>query len=145
MKTKDTIQKDIREQMFREMQDKNLFNQVKEYAFEYADESLERNVYPTKEALEALSVFEETLPEKSNDPFAILEQLHSYGSPATISQIGGRYFGLVNGGIIPAALAAKWLSDFWDQNTPLYVSSRLWWSNGCWSYSSCPNKRWLVL
>lgn len=29
----------------------------------------------------------------------------------------------MNGGVIPTALAAKWLADFWDQNTPLYVTS----------------------
>ncbi len=53
----------------------------------------------------------------------MLALLNKYGSPATVSQIGGRYFGLVNGGIIPTGLAAKWLNDFWDQNSPLYVTS----------------------
>ena len=114
---------DIREQMFHEMLDKNIFNQVKEYAFNYADNSLDRNVYPTQEAIDRLSIFDEDLPQMPNLSATILEQLHTYGSPATVSQIGGRYFGLVNGGIIPTALAAKWLSDFWDQNTPLYVTS----------------------
>jgi len=114
---------DIRKQMFYEMLDKSIFNQVKEYAFHYADHALDRNVYPTQEAIDGLEVFEEELPEQPNSSAAILEQLHRYGSPATVSQIGGRYFGLVNGGVIPAALAAKWLSDFWDQNTPLYVTS----------------------
>jgi glutamate/tyrosine decarboxylase-like PLP-dependent enzyme len=28
-----------------------------------------------------------------------------------------------NGGVIPATLAVRWLTDFWDQNTPLYLSS----------------------
>jgi glutamate/tyrosine decarboxylase-like PLP-dependent enzyme len=114
---------DIREQMFQEMADKNIFNQVKEYAFNYADHSLDRNVYPTQAAIDGLKIFDEDLPRKPNQSYEVLEQLHNYGSPATVSQIGGRYFGLVNGGIIPTALAAKWLSDFWDQNTPLYVTS----------------------
>jgi len=109
--------------MFYEMLDKSIFNQVKEYAFDYVDKSLERNVYPTKEALENLRFFDEELPEESVESSEVLEQLNEYGSPATVSQIGGRYFGLVNGGIIPVALAAKWLSDFWDQNTPLFVTS----------------------
>ena len=113
----------IREKMFREMADKSIFHQAKEYAFAYADNSLERNVYPTTKAIEGLKIFDEDLPLKSNHPAGILEQLHNYGSPATVSQIGGRYFGLVNGSIVPAALAAKWISDFWDQNTPLYVAS----------------------
>jgi Glutamate decarboxylase and related PLP-dependent proteins len=123
MTEKDLLKIDIREKMFHEMINKSIFNQVKEYAFEYADNSLDRNVYPTHEAIKGLKIFDEDLPDKPNQPSDILEQLHKYGSPATVSQIGGRYFGLVNGGIIPAALAAKWLSDFWDQNTPLYVTS----------------------
>ncbi|MBT7996154.1 MAG: aspartate aminotransferase family protein [Bacteroidetes bacterium] len=113
----------LHKQMRNEMIDKEIFNQVKEYAFDYADNSLERNVYPTDEAIENLSVFDEQLPEKIGDSKVILERLHKFGSPSTVSQIGGRYFGLVNGGIIPVALAAKWLNDFWDQNTPLYVTS----------------------
>lgn len=113
----------IREKMFHEMLDKSIFNQAKEYAFNYTDNSLDRNVYPTQEAIDGLKFFDEDLPDKPNESFAILEQLHKYGSPATVSQIGGRYFGFVNGGIVPTALAAKWLSDFWDQNSPLYVTS----------------------
>jgi glutamate/tyrosine decarboxylase-like PLP-dependent enzyme len=113
----------IREDMFREMTEKNIFGLAKRYAFEYADNSLDRNVFPTPEAIEGLKNFDEKMPDGPNIPDKILGQLHKYGSPATVSQIGGRYFGLVNGGIVPTALAVKWLADFWDQNTPLYVAS----------------------
>ncbi len=113
----------LQKQMLTEMIDKGIFNQVKAYAFDYADNSLERNVYPTEEAIEKLKVFDEHLPKNTGNSKEVLEILHKFGSPATVSQIGGRYFGLVNGGIIPTALAAKWLNDFWDQNTPLFVTS----------------------
>jgi glutamate/tyrosine decarboxylase-like PLP-dependent enzyme len=123
MPDKDFSKINIREMMFREMVDKDIFNQAKDYAYEYADKALERNVYPTEDAIAGLKFFDEDLPEKPNRPSDILKQLHKYGSPATVSQIGGRYFGFVNGGIVPTALAAKMLSDFWDQNTGLYVMS----------------------
>jgi glutamate/tyrosine decarboxylase-like PLP-dependent enzyme len=123
MSETEPLKENIRENMFHEMADKSIFNQAKEYAYDYADKSFERNVYPTQDAIDGLSIFDEELPEHTNNPANILEQLHKYGSPATVSQIGGRYFGLVNGGIIPTALAAKWLTDFWDQNTPLFISS----------------------
>jgi len=116
-------EKKLYRQMHQEMIDKKIFNQVKEYAFDYADKALERNVYPTDEAIKKLSIFDEQLPNKTSDSLEIIELLHKYGSPATVTQIGGRYFGLVNGGIIPTALAVKWLNDFWDQNTPLFVTS----------------------
>jgi glutamate/tyrosine decarboxylase-like PLP-dependent enzyme len=115
--------KDIRKQMFQEMADKSIFNQVKEYAFDYADNAWVRNVFPTDKAIELMEAFNEDMPHLPGKSSVIIEMLHKYGSPATVSQIGGRYFGFVNGGIIPAALAAKWLSDFWDQNTPLHFTS----------------------
>lgn len=110
-------------QMFNEMAEKNIFNQAKEYAFEYADSAISRNVFPTDNAIKNLEIFEEDLPNSVGKAEEIVEMIHKYGSPATVSQIGGRYFGMVNGGIIPASLAVKWISDFWDQNTPLYVTS----------------------
>ncbi|NMH86277.1 pyridoxal phosphate-dependent decarboxylase family protein [Flavivirga algicola] len=113
----------LQEQMQKEMIEKDIFNQIKAYAFDYADKSLERHVFPTENAIEQLKIFDEGIPENTGNSKEVLDTLHKFGSPATVSQIGGRYFGLVNGGIIPVALAAKWLNDFWDQNTPLYVTS----------------------
>ena len=113
----------IRERMFREMQDKSAFAAASECAFAYADQALERNVYPHPDAIADLAQFDQDLPDDPGDALAILRQLDRFGSPATVSQIGGRYYGLVNGGAIPAALAVRWLTDFWDQNTPLYLTS----------------------
>ena len=113
----------LRDRMFAQMQQKTLLEQAKTHAFDYIDRCWDRNVFPTDEAIENLSRFDEVLPVSPTDAGSVLSQLNDYGSPATVSQIGGRYFGLVNGGIIPVSLATKWLSDTWDQNTPLYVTS----------------------
>ena len=113
----------FQKKMFREMEGKEIFDQARRYAFEYADNALERNVFPTDEAIRNLENFTEDLPDVVGEPAEILEQLHKYGSPATTSQIGGRYFGFVCGGVIPASLAVRWLSDFWDQNSALYAMS----------------------
>jgi glutamate/tyrosine decarboxylase-like PLP-dependent enzyme len=113
----------LRDKMQREQQAKSLFEQAQHYAFEYADEALVRNVFPSDQALADLKYFDEALPENSGDALAILEQLHRYGSPASVAQTGGRYFGFVNGGILPVTLATKLLTDFWDQNTALYAMS----------------------
>jgi glutamate/tyrosine decarboxylase-like PLP-dependent enzyme len=49
--------------------------------------------------------------------------LHDIGSPATVMTTGKRYFGFVNGGTLPASLAANWLAGAWDQNAALRVMS----------------------
>lgn len=113
----------LREQMQRQLADKALFEQAKAYAYAYLDELPHRPVFPSPEALEALTVFDEPLPESPQAGADVLHQLDSYGSPATVAQTGGRYFGFVNGSVIPTALAARWLADTWDQNPALYVIS----------------------
>jgi len=116
---------DLQARMNQQMETKALFRQVADYAFDYADDARQRNVPPTADAIQQLAEFDEFLPEEIGDAQAILELLHQKGSPATVAQMGGRYFGFVNGGAIPTALAARWLADFWDQNAALYVMSPL--------------------
>ena len=41
----------LREKMQREQQLKELFKQAQGYAFDYADEALQRNVFPAEQAL----------------------------------------------------------------------------------------------
>jgi glutamate/tyrosine decarboxylase-like PLP-dependent enzyme len=113
----------LQQQMFHDRADDALFQRVAEMAMAYSAEALERHVYPTEEALAQLRVFEEPLAHEPQSARAIVEQLHQYGSPATSTITGGRYFGFVNGGAVPAALAVKWLSDFWDQNSAMQVIS----------------------
>ena len=80
-------------------------------------------VYPDEEAIRNLSMFDEDLADEPENTREILNKLDKYGSPATVAQTGGRYFGFVCGGILPAALCSKWLTDAWDQNAGLYVMS----------------------
>ncbi len=103
--------------------DATLLSQVHSAALDYMATVQERPVFPAKDALEGLSAFDEPIPEIPCNPHDLLKLLHTNGSPATVAQTGGRYFGFVNGGIAPAALAAKWLADVWDQNAAMYVSS----------------------
>ncbi len=113
----------IQDKMFKELEEKEIFELAKKYAYEYQQEVNERNVFPTAEALDNLKHFEEDLPVPSLPATQVIEMLQLYGAPATVAQTGGRYFGFVNGGVVPAGLAAKWLADFWDQNTAMQVIS----------------------
>ncbi len=111
------------QQMRQHNQDKSIYQQAAQYAREYLDAVDWRPVFPTPAALAQLSTFDEPLPDAPHDPAATLQTLHEIGSPATVAQGGGRYFGFVNGGVLPGALAARWLADAWDQNGALYVMS----------------------
>ena len=114
---------DLQKRMFEEIACKELFEVARHSAYEYADSALTQRVYPSDEDIRRLDFFSEELSEDGVDGIDIVRELHQYGSPATVTSTGGRYFGLVNGGAVPVALAARWLSDFWDQNSALYKTS----------------------
>lgn len=87
-----------------------------ERASQYLASLEERNVAPTPEALAQLHELGGPLPEHPSDPTAVIDLLDRIGSPAATASAGGRFFGFVTGGSLPAALAANWLSSTWDQN-----------------------------
>ena len=82
-----------------------------------------RGVAPTGEAIASLRRLEEPLPEQPSDPEAVMALLDEVGSPATMASAGGRFFGFVVGGALPAAVAASWLATAWDQNAGIVVLS----------------------
>src|ERR1043166_8030466 len=100
-----------------------LLDKAREFARDYIDTAKQRPVFPSDASLEALKDLDIPLPEDSTDPMAVLEQLHEIGSNAAVNQTAGRYFGFVNGGVLPVGLAARWIADVWDQNTAHYVMS----------------------
>jgi glutamate/tyrosine decarboxylase-like PLP-dependent enzyme len=100
-----------------------LLRQAAEIARKYVQEIAERRVAPTKRALDRLTRFREPFPNAPSDPVRILEKLDEIGSPGTVATTGGRYFGFVIGGTLPASLAANWLAGAWDQNAGLRVMS----------------------
>ncbi len=115
----------IHEKMKQELYSKQIFEYAKKYAFEYIDGVDSMDVFPQEEALSLLTHFDESLNQESIPTERILDQLHQYGTPNTTAQIGGRYFGFVNGGAVPASLAVKWLADIWDQNGGLFYTSAI--------------------
>lgn len=92
-------------------------------AIGYLAEEDTRPVAPRPEALAALDALRGPLPEEPTNAEDVLRLLDTYGSPATVSKTGGRNFGFVNGGCLPAALAASWLVSTWDQNAAFFVQS----------------------
>lgn len=82
-----------------------------------------RPVAPPQSAVDDLAILDQPLPEHPISPAEVLDLLDRIGSPATVATAGGRYFGFVHGGTLPATLAANWLAGAWDQNACLFVTS----------------------
>jgi len=97
--------------------------QTAEIALRYSLGIGERRVAPSAGDLNNLAEFREPFPPSPSDPLQIIERLDQIGSPATMATTGGRYFGFVNGGTLPASLGANWLAGVWDQNASLRAMS----------------------
>ncbi|MCB0489464.1 MAG: aminotransferase class V-fold PLP-dependent enzyme [Cyclobacteriaceae bacterium] len=115
----------LQKKMLEEMKDHDLFQKAESFGLEYLSKALERNVYPSDKALSDLKKFDEELPSSTGDAYSVLQQLNDFGGPATVTTIGSRYFGFVTGSVLPASLAAKNLSIFWDQVSAMQVISPL--------------------
>jgi glutamate/tyrosine decarboxylase-like PLP-dependent enzyme len=102
---------------------KELLSDVASRASRYLAGINERPVAPLAEALARLQELGGALPDASADPAQILALLDEIGSPATVATAGGRYFGFVVGGALPASLAANWLAGAWDQNAAMQIMS----------------------
>ncbi len=63
------------------------------------------------------------LPEQGSDPLDVVEQLIAGAEPGVVAMPSPRFFGWVIGGVLPATLAADWLTSVWDQNAGLIASS----------------------
>jgi glutamate/tyrosine decarboxylase-like PLP-dependent enzyme len=84
----------------------------------------DRHVGPVPGSIKRLTdTLDGSMPEQPSQAADIIAYLDEYGSPATVASAGGRYFGFVTGGALPAALAANYLAGAWDQNCFSSVSS----------------------
>lgn len=63
------------------------------------------------------------LADSGLPPEQVITELVRDVSGGLLGSAGGRFFGWVIGGAVPAALAADWLTATWDQNAALYATS----------------------
>jgi hypothetical protein len=100
-----------------------VLRQVSERALKYVAGIGERRVAPAQEDVQSLAKFRESFPTSPSDAVQVIEKLDELGSPVTVATTGGRFFGFVIGGALPASLAASWLAAAWDQNAGLRIMS----------------------
>lgn len=96
---------------------------VADRAQRYLDGIGERRVAPSSAALAGLKAFDVPLQDHPMSAKEIVEELDTFGSPATMAIAGPRFYGFVNGSALPAALAANWLSTAWEQHGGFVVSA----------------------
>jgi glutamate/tyrosine decarboxylase-like PLP-dependent enzyme len=65
--------------------------------------------------------FDQPLPQTGTDPAQVIDDLVRDCDGGIIGSTGGRFFGWVIGGTLPAALAADWLTSVWDQNAAIHA------------------------
>jgi glutamate/tyrosine decarboxylase-like PLP-dependent enzyme len=102
---------------------KEVVRSAEERARAYLRDLDRRSVFPSDPALAALAHFHEPMPEASTHALDVIRILDEFGSPATVATTGGRYFGFVIGGTLPASLAASRLVSTWDQNAVFHAMS----------------------
>ena len=92
-------------------------------AMAYLKQMDQAAVAPAADAVAALTSLCGELPEEGASPHEVVRLLDEIGSAATVANSSGRFFGFVNGGCLPAALAASWMVSAWDQNAAMQVQS----------------------
>jgi glutamate/tyrosine decarboxylase-like PLP-dependent enzyme len=101
--------------------ERELLRRTADLAADFLESLDDRPVWPPASVEELRETLGGPLPEESNDPLAVVEDLARAGDPGVVAVPGGRYFGFVIGGALPASLAADWLTSAWDQNAGLVV------------------------
>ncbi len=66
--------------------------------------------------------FARPLPDAGVDPVTVIEDLARDTAGGLLGTAGGRFYGWVIGGGLPAAIGADWLTAAWDQNAGLYAA-----------------------
>ncbi len=87
-------------------------------------ESLEQSPVAATADLETLRAqIRKPLTNEGMAPEQVIEELVRDVSGGLLGSAGGRFFGWVIGGVLPAALAADWLTSAWQQNAAMYACS----------------------
>ncbi len=102
---------------------RSLLDDTATYVAEFLEGLPERRVAPTATAEELRIEFGGPLPDGPRQPQLVVAELAKAADRGIMATPGGRFFGFVIGGSLPAALAADWLTSAWDQNAGLYAAA----------------------
>jgi len=92
---------------------------AREWAGGLAGRPVSRRLGPEEMA----TLLDEPLPQQGSDPADVAAEWLDRAGPGIVASPGPRFFGFVNGGSTPAALAGDWLASAIDQNAGFWLSS----------------------
>lgn len=103
-----------------------VFRSALDSAYAHAVSHLEKldetSVAATVDAETLRARIAKPLPQDGMPADKVIEELVREVDGGLLGSAGGRFFGWVIGGVLPAALAADWLTSAWQQNAALYAT-----------------------
>lgn len=93
------------------------------HSIDYIDSLDERPVPPTATLQELRSRLGGELADEGVTPEQVVDELAANVEGGLLTSSGGRFYAWAIGGVLPAALAADWLTSAWDQNNAIYDTS----------------------
>ncbi len=103
----------------------DLLSEALRRSVRYLHIARQRRVSPLQAAVDRVAELGGELPDGPSTPEHVLAMLDDIGSPATVINAGGRYFGFVNGGALPAALAANSVATGEESHVTLFKALSL--------------------
>ena len=94
-----------------------------EQAISYLESLDQAPVAATADVYQLRDQLTKQLADDGIDPQRAVAELARDVNGGLLGSAGGRFFGWVIGGVLPAALAADWLTSAWQQNAALYACS----------------------
>src|SRR5690348_6109466 len=91
------------------------------HALAYLEHLEDTPVGATASLAELRQRFGGQLPNAGAEATQVIDELVADAAGGIVGSAGGRFFGWVIGGSLPAALAADWLTAAWDQNAASYA------------------------
>ncbi len=92
-------------------------------ARDYLDGLHSRPVSRAADAATMAAILDEPLPESGCPPSEAVSEWFRRAEPGIVAGSGPRFFGFVQGGTTPAALAGDWLASAIDQNAAMWAMS----------------------
>ncbi|QBD83690.1 aspartate aminotransferase family protein [Ktedonosporobacter rubrisoli] len=100
---------------------RQVLEQTLTHALSYLEQLEQAPVGATVERAALRQRLGRQFPEAGIEATQVIDELVTDMAGGIIGSAGGRFFGWVIGGTLPAALAADWLTATWDQNSARYT------------------------